>query len=740
MLSSHNNTSIRTTTIPVLDMSCASCAASVESLLSNQAGVDNAVVNFANNTVTLTFDPTKNTLPALKKAVQSIGYDLMIDDTEKAKENLKHKIEQQHNELKKKTIGAAILCIPLLLLSMIPVWMNWEYSNYIQFVLATLIIFFFGQHFFIDGWKQAKHKTANMNTLVAVSTGVAYLYSTFITFFPKDLLDKYSLHKHVYFESVGVIIAFILLGKLLEEKAKKNTSLALEKLIQLQPQDVAVLSNNGNVVVKKIAEISIGDIIVAKPGEKIAVDGIVVSGESYVDESMLTGEPIAVHKFQEQKVFAGTINQKGSLNYKAVKIGNDTYLAQIIKTVEEAQGSKAPIQQKVDKIAKIFVPTVISIAFISFILWLILGKEMAFNHAVMAFVTVMIIACPCALGLATPTAIMVSMGKAAQKGILIKDAEVLEKTHLINTIVLDKTGTITQGKPTVKEISWKTTPTSKLQDILYSIESKSEHPLATAIVNHLEKNAKTLSDLSIETTTGKGIQAKVENQNYFIGSIRYAKDILDKKVENESTDEATTIVYFFNNEDILAIIKLQDQIKENAKNIIEALKKLNITPYLLSGDSNNITKIVAQEVGIPHYKAEVLPNEKKDFIEKLQNNGNIVAMVGDGINDSTALAQSDVGIAMGMGSDMAKEIASVTIAHSNLEKIPQLIRLSRLTSQTIKQNLFWAFIYNVIGIPIAAGILYPVNGFLLNPMIAGACMALSSVSVIGNSLLLKLKK
>lgn len=727
--------------VPVLDMTCASCASSVQSMLSSQEGVDNVHVNFANNTASITFERNITDLPKLKAVIQSIGYDLMIDETEEATEKLEEVLQQKTTQLRNKTIGAAIFCIPLLLLSMSPSLMDWKYSNYFQFVFTTPFLFYFGKQFFTDAWKQVQHKNANMNTLVAVSTGVAYVYSTVVTFFP-HLLFHGDGHMHVYFESVGVVITFILLGKLLEEKAKRSTSGAIQKLMGLQPKQVTVLLDNNQEAVKNIADIHIGDAILAKPGEKIAVDGIVFSGESYVDESMLTGEPIAVRKVQGEKVFAGTINQKGSFTYKAEKIGESTFLAQIIKTVQEAQGSKAPIQKLVDKIAGIFVPIVIVAAIIAFVSWMIWGGNTAFSHGIMAFVTVLIIACPCALGLATPTAIMVGMGKGAENGILIKDADALDKAHLINTIVLDKTGTITEGKPTVNNITWQETPTQEWKDILYSLEKKSEHPLANAITQFLEKDAKVNTEMHIESVTGKGVHANYKGITYYIGSKNFMQDILKNSnttIKNNNVSHTGTEVFFFDSNKVLATILIQDKIKSNAKEVIATLAKLHIETHLLTGDSEKTARAVAQETGITHYNAEVMPQDKNEYIKALQAKGKIVGMVGDGINDSAALAQADIGIAMGLGSDIAIEAAPVTITNSNLEKLPQLIRLSRLTSNRIKQNLFWAFIYNVIGIPIAAGVLYPINGFLLDPMIAGACMALSSVSVISNSLLLKLK-
>ena len=582
-----------------------------------------------------------------------------------------------------------------------------------------------------------------MDTLVALSTGIAYVFSVFNMLFA-SFWEQRGLEAHVYFEAAAVIIAFILLGKLLEEKAKGNTSSAIKKLMGLQPKTVIVIEADGTEKQKSIEDVNVGDTILVKPGEKIAVDGMVISGSSYVDESMLSGEPVPVLKNENEKVFAGTINQKGSFQFRAVKVGKETMLAQIIKMVQDAQGSKAPVQKLVDKIAGIFVPVVMGIAILTFLLWLILGGDNGVVHGLLAAVTVLVIACPCALGLATPTAIMVGVGKGAENGILIKDAESLELAKQVNAIVLDKTGTITEGRPQVTGIQWLNNDDTT-KNILLSIEKQSEHPLAEAVVKQFDDVAATSISM-FDSITGKGAKANHNNQMYYVGNKKLLADnnitIADEllKQADEWGKQSKTVIWFSDSKQALSVLAISDKIKGTSVQAIKEMQNMGIELYMLTGDNEATAKAIAEQTGIQHYKAEVLPQHKADFIKELQQQGKTVAMVGDGINDSTALATADVSIAMGKGSDIAMDVAKMTIISSDLTKIPQAIRLSKQTVATIKQNLFWAFIYNLIGIPIAAGILYPINGFLLNPMIAGAAMALSSVSVVSNSLRLKLNK
>lgn len=740
---STNNKTIKQT-LPALGMSCASCAAGVENIVKHSPGVVNASVNFGTGNLTVEYLPDETDLHQLQKAVQSIGYDLLIEADEAVQQET---LESMHAErlakLKKKTFWAIILALPVVVIGMF--LMDMPYANEIMWLFTTPVVCWLGRDFFANAWKQARHRSANMDTLVALSTGIAYLFSVFNMLFPDFWLQR-GLHAHVYFEAAAVIIAFILLGRLLEEKAKGSTSSAIKKLMGLRPKSVVVINADSSEQVKLVEAVNVGDIILVKPGEQIAVDGVVVWGNSYVDESMLSGEPLPVLKEKDEKVFAGTINQKGSFQFKALKVGKDTVLARIIQAVQDAQGSKAPVQKLVDKIAGIFVPTVIGIALLTFVIWLIFGGDNGIVHGLLAAVTVLVIACPCALGLATPTAIMVGMGKGAENGILIKDAESLELAKKVNAVILDKTGTITEGKPQVTDILWleNNNPT---KDILFSIEKQSEHPLAEAVAKQMEVDGAVSISLSgFESITGKGVKADYNGESFFTGNLKLMWEnnvSIDKQLQTQAdhwAKEAKTVIWFADSKRALAVIAIADKIKETSFEAIRQMREMGIDLYMLTGDNETTAKAIAEQTGILHYKAEVLPQDKADFIKTLQQQGKTVAMVGDGINDSTALAMADVSIAMGQGSDIAMDVAKMTIISSDLTKIPQAIRLSKQTVATIKQNLFWAFIYNVIGIPIAAGILYPINGFLLNPMIAGAAMALSSVSVVTNSLLLKWKE
>lgn len=725
------------TSFPVLHMTCASCAISVESIIKAQPGVIHASVNFASASVLVEYIAGAIQVSDLRKSVQSIGYDLLISEGAESIESIHAK---NYRQLKYRTIGSAIFSIPLVIIGMF--FMDMPYANPIMWALATPVLVFFGKDFFINAWKQTRRFSANMDTLVALSTGVAYLFSVFNTLFP-EYWHQRGLHSHVYFESAAVVITFILLGKLLEDKAKGNTSAAIKKLIGLQPKKVTIITASNEQKEISIDEIERGNVVVVKPGEKIAVDGFVTEGSSYVDESMLSGEPVPVLKKENEKVFAGTINQKGSFHFRAEKIGSETMLSQIIKMVQQAQGSKAPVQKLVDKIASIFVPVVILLALLTLGVWLIFGGENGLTHGLMSMVTVLVIACPCALGLATPTAIMVGVGKGAEKGILIKDAESLEMAKKINAIVLDKTGTITEGKPVVTDLIWLGDET-KFKKILFGIEKQSEHPLATAVVNYIDK-AQSVEVKEFDGITGKGASGKVDDQLYLIGNLAL---IIDHQVEISASTlaiadslkkESKTVVWFANEFEILAIIAITDKIKDSSQEAILDLLEMGIEVHMLTGDNENTARSVAEKTGITPYKSEVLPHQKSEYIKSLQQQGKIVAMVGDGINDSAALADADVSIAMGKGSDIAIDVAKMTIISSDLKKILSAIKLSKDTVAAIRQNLFWAFIYNIVGIPIAAGIFYPINGFLLDPMIAGGAMALSSVSVVMNSLRLKFK-
>lgn len=726
---------------PVTGMTCASCAASVESVLKHTEGVLDASVNFANSSVLVEYD--KEFSPnQIQNALRAVGYDIILDAENPSE--VQQELQQKHyQDIKNRTIWSAILTLPIFVLGMF--FMQWEPGKWISLVLTFPVLFWFGRSFFINAFKQAKHGKANMDTLVALSTGIAFLFSVFNTFFPEFWLNR-GIEPHVYYEAATVIITFISLGKLLEEKAKSNTSSAIKKLMGLQPKTLKIIENGEEREIP-ISSVQVGQTILVRPGEKIPVDGEVSKGSSYVDESMITGEPVPVQKSQGEKVFAGTVNQKGSFQFTAEKVGGETLLSQIIKMVQQAQGSKAPVQKLVDKIAGIFVPVVLGISIVTFIVWMSLGGDNAFSQALLTSVAVLVIACPCALGLATPTAIMVGIGKGAENNILIKDAESLELGHKVNAVILDKTGTITEGKPLVTDIFWK----DKLEDIneykkvLLAIEAQSEHPLAEAVVNHLkDENIEKAEIASFESITGKGVKAQTENGSpYYVGN---HKLMLEKNIQIDASlmqtaesleEQAKTVIFFGNEKQVLAILAIADKIKETSKMAIATLQERGIEVYMLTGDNNKTASAVAKQVGITNYQGEVMPSDKAAFVEKLQADGKIVAMVGDGINDSHALAQANVSIAMGKGSDIAMDVAKMTLITSDLQSIPKALELSKRTVLGIRQNLFWAFIYNIIGIPIAAGVLYPVNGFLLDPMIAGAAMAFSSVSVVANSLRLK---
>lgn len=734
------NTTKTTQTFPVLDMSCAACATRVEKTLNRQPGVYHAQVNYAAATATVEYNPQECTPETLKGAIQNAGYDLVIETNAQKEKIAEDAHSRKYHQLKQRTIFSLMLSVPVAIIGMC--FMDWTYANYVMWILSTPVVFWLGRDFYRNAWKQLKHRTSNMDTLVAVSTGIAYTFSLFNLFWPEFWLSR-GIHPHVYFEAASVIISFILLGRLLEEKAKGNTSEAIKKLMGLQPATVTILTPEGQLKEIPVEQVQQGQRLVVKPGSRIAVDGTVYEGSSYVDESMLTGEPLPTEKIPGAKVYAGTINQKGSFSFIADKVGSETVLAHIIRMVQDAQGSKAPVQQLVDRIAAIFVPTILSIAVLSFLVWIWLDSSNGFTHGLLAAVTVTIIACPCALGLATPTAIMVGIGKGAENGILIKDAESLETARKVNAIVLDKTGTLTEGRPTVTNISDPLLQ-SPLGDVLFTLESASEHPLAQAIVQHQTRQILPMEEF--ESLTGLGVRGKINGTYYYAGNRRLLEThhlTVSPSLTEEAarlSQEAKTVIWLADSQQALGLVAIADRIKPTSKEAVRQLQEMGISTYMLTGDNPETAQRIAAQCGITHFQAEVLPQQKAQFIKDLQKEGKIVAMVGDGINDSAALAQADLSIAMGKGSDIAMDVAKMTLISSDLNKITDAIRLSQATVRTIRENLFWAFIYNLIGIPVAAGILYPINGFLLNPMIAGAAMAMSSVSVVSNSLRLKRKK
>jgi Cu+-exporting ATPase len=729
----------------VKGMTCAACVAAAERALKGLYGVIDVTVNLAAEKATVEYIPTIVGFEDFKKTVAEAGY-TALQITEEFVDREQKQREKEFQILKKQFIVSAVLAAPIIAGSMltIPVLSNW----YLLFLLSTPVQFWSGMRFHKAALSALRHRTTNMNTLISVGTTSAYVYSLAAMFMPQ-LFFKGGITPHVYFDTSATIITLILLGRMLEARAKGKTSEAIRKLMGLQAKTATVLRDG---IEKEIPveEVTVGDIVIVRPGERIPVDGEVMEGYSTVDESMLTGESLPVEKSSGDKIFGGTVNKAGSFKLRALRIGKETALAQIIRLVEEAQGSKAPIQRLADKVASIFVPTVIGIAIVTFFAWFVFGPKPSFTIALMNFIAVLIIACPCALGLATPTAIMVGTGKGAEKGILIRDAEALELSHKIQAVVLDKTGTITKGEPEVVEVIGVNgaSPDAILQ-IAASAERLSEHPLGQAIVKKAIEGGLEISDpIDFVAIPGGGIKARISQRSeyyeVFIGSegmmqreginISTVKTLSDKISSNGRTP-----VFMAVNNEIKAVFSIADTIKEGSVEAIESLKSMGIEVVMLTGDHQNTARAIAQEVGINRFFAEVLPDQKVEAVRKIKSEGKITAMVGDGINDAPALAEADVGIAVGTGTDIAIEASDVTLIKGNLKSVVDAIKLSKLTIKTIKQNLFWAFFYNVVGIPVAAGFLYPFGGPLLNPMIASAAMAFSSVSVVSNSLRLRKK-
>ena len=727
-------------TFPVLNMHCAGCANNVEKTVRKLVGITDASVNFASNTLSVSYETDKLTPGEIRAAVLAAGYDLIIEE-DHAEERQEEEQQKRYRRLKGRVIGAWLFAIPLLLLSM--VFMHVPYSNEIQMVLAIPVLVLFGTPFYTGAWKQARLGRSNMDTLVALSTSIAFLFSVFNTFFP-DFWYNRGLEPHVYYEAAVVIIAFVLTGKLMEERAKGNTSTAIRKLMGLQPKKARVV-RDGKELDVPLDQLNIDDLVSVRPGEQIPVDGFLTEGDSYVDESMISGEPIPVEKKIGSHVLAGTINQKGSFIIRAEKVGGETVLARIIRMVQEAQGSKAPVQRIVDKVTGIFVPVVLGLSVLTFFIWMFFGGVDMLSHAMLSAVSVLVIACPCALGLATPTALMVGIGKAADHHILIKDAVALEQMRKVNVVVLDKTGTLTEGHPTVAGWLWAQPQEGHYKDILLAAELKSEHPLAGAIVTALQEQENIVPATldGFESITGKGIKVTYQGAEYWAGSHKLLKDyhatltdVLGEMLAQYESD-GCSIVYFGRKDELLAIVAIKDQIKATSAEAVRELRTQGIEVYMLTGDGERTASAVAGRLGNIQYIADALPDDKEEFVRQLQLQRKTVAMVGDGINDSQALACADVSIAMGKGTDIAMDVAMVTLMTSDLLLLPKAFNLSRQTVRLIHQNLFWAFIYNLIGIPIAAGLLYPINGLLLNPMLASAAMAFSSVSVVLNSLRLR---
>lgn len=714
-------------TLPVLEMSCVVCAGNVERTVSGLDGVVSASVNFAANNITVDYDPKKISLQDMKAAVQAAGYDLVIDTADSARQEAER---NAYIALRNKLVVAWVLAVPVMALSM---WGKAIWTEWAAAVMATVLLAYSGMEFYTKAWKMAKAKSANMDTLVAMSTAVAWLFSMFLLIFP-DFSESHGMGHYVYFDSATMIVAFVLTGRLLEERAKNSTTSAIRSLMDLQPPMAWLVGDDGTEKEVPTSQIQPGNTIRIRPGGRVPVDGIVVDGNSFVDESMLTGESVQVEKVQGCNVFAGTINGNGTMAVEATKNSDNTVLAQIVAMVREAQGSKAPVQRIADVISKYFTFVVISLAIITLVTWLAIGGNACLSHAIVCAVSVLVIACPCALGLATPTAITVGIGKAAENHILIKDASALEKACKVSAVVLDKTGTVTEGKPAVTGLEISPDTTAGQLGVLLSAEKQSEHPLAADIVSYLEKEGIAPAVLdSFKSVAGKGLEMKANGCSYWAGNSRMAKE---NGAVPESETNGTT-VYFGTDSNLLATVTLIDRTKPTAHDAISRMKDMGLKVVMLTGDNETSADIAAKEAGIEEYVASVLPDDKDKYVQKLQADGHKVAMVGDGINDSQALARADVSIAMGSGTDIAMETAMMTFTTSDLRLFPESLRLSKRTMRIVKQNLFWAFIYNVIGIPVAAGALFPAFGITLDPMWASAAMALSSVTVVTNSLRLK---
>ena len=723
-----------TCNLPVVGMSCAACAARVDKTLHSVEGVTSASVNFAAATALITYDSAECNVEQIQKAIRDAGYDLLIEDKEKAKEKAEQIRKDHYEHLRRSCIGAWVLSIPIAIASM--AFADIREVQYGVWIAATISVFAFGRDFFTSAWNQLKHMSFNMDTLVATSTGIAYLFSVFNLLFP-EFWEAHGIEPHLYFETSSGLIAFILLGRTLEARAKRRTSASIERLIGLRPKRVTIITDEGEKKIP-ISRVQKDDIILVHNGERVAVDGTVTEGETYIDESMLSGEPIPVFKNAGAPVFSGTMNTDAAFKFRADKVGDETILAQIIKMVEEAQGSRAPIQNVVDKIAGIFVPTIITISLITFCMWYFFAPTEGFSHGLLTMMTVLVIACPCALGLATPTAIMVGIGRGAEAGILIKDAESLQTARKIDTVVLDKTGTLTEGHPEVVGTIWDD-ENNKLEEILSALEHQSEHPLAQAVVRVLQ-NVKAAQLTEVKNIPGVGVRGVVDGTSYSVGNENHLKEEgvqISEKLRKQADlwlAESNTLVWFADEKKALAVVALSDTLKATSAQAVAKLHDMGIEVCLLTGDNQRSAEVVAHKVGITQVKAGVLPQDKAKFVEQLKNEGKCVAMVGDGINDSAALATADLSIAMGHGSDVAIDASGVTILSSDLMKISEMIHLSHSTMRILHENLFWALIYNSICIPVAAGVLYPFFGILLHPMIGGAAMAFSSVSVVTNSL------
>ena len=743
---------------PVEGMSCASCSAHVTKALQGVEGVTEVNVNLPMNTAEVTYDPARCTPDDLRQAVERMGFGLLTDrpllatsadeapagadveqrtDAGRAEAEAEARFQLRYTQLRRSAWGALAVAVPLLVLSLVPHLFSGQ--EFLLFLLASFSLWRYGREFYRGAWRLLRHGTSNMDTLVAMSISVAYLFSCFNLFFPQFFTAR-GMQPQLYFDSSGVITAFILLGRLMEARAKRQTGRSIRQLMGLQPKEVTRLGADGGAERVAVTAVRVGDCLLVRPGERVAADGVVTDGCSNVDESMLSGEPVPVSKQPGDAVKAGTGNGRGTLTFRATQVGADTLLARIVQLVQEAQGSKAPVQQLVDRIAAVFVPVIIGISVIALVLWLCFDPAEGWVRGLLSMVSVLVVACPCSLGLATPTALIVGIGRGAREGILVKDAASLQVACRIDTVVLDKTGTVTEGHPRLVRTAFAPgVDVDRCRQMCLSLERLGTHPLAEALCEGL-KEANLLPVEDFENLPGEGACGMVGGHRWHVGSWalmqRLHRTVPEplKQVAEEWQCEAFSLVALADEETVVALFAVADEVKPTSVQALAQLRAMGIRTHLLTGDAEAPARAVAERVGADEVKARVMPADKAAYVQRLQREGHCVAMVGDGINDSAALAKADLSVAMGQGSDVAIEAAMLTLLSSDLQKLPSAIRLSKLTTRTIRQNLFWAFIYNAVSVPIAAGLLYPVCGFMLSPMVAGAAMALSSVSVVSNSL------